>query len=600
MKEIYIKRGQHLIDVLPTIPTNTLLNKTITGCGATYTEIKCKRDSIIIEPNRPVIAGKCKDPKHKTDNLFGVSEGIYTNNIVDYIIKSRNKNKFIKILTTPESFNKVKTAFEELDIDIRVDGFFLLFDECQKIVKDSDYRPSIYLPLEFFFQCDEKAIISATPPIEFADERLQKFDEIKILPKYDYKQPLSLKTTNNVLQVLKETLENLKEDPQPIFLFINYTDMILALIKQLNLEADSAIFCSEKSMNKLKNLGIKNANTEWNTNKIKRYNFLTSRFYSAVDIEFNMPSIKPNIILITDCFKAEYTMFDPYMDTVQIAGRFRNGISSLTHITNTDSRIQIMTRPQIICKYQFYKLIYESIQTFKNNMPSSICKISLSDCLDALPYNHFLDCYNKENYFIVDNYINDEYIKTFYHDADTLYKRYNDCGYFNIHISKYKYNIGDYEKIKIENKNQDIKKKRQEIVRQLDSLKNNDTMLASEYKRYLAQTDSFIVEAFNCLQKEGIEKLNYNANKIKEAIILKQHEEKATSTDAIKLICLDFKTSHWYSCDYIRERLKAIFKTLNIPYSKAITSHTINDYFEAFEQRKHKGRGYYLVKQRFI
>ena len=36
---INITQGQHLKDVLPEIPSNIILNKTITGCGATTLEI---------------------------------------------------------------------------------------------------------------------------------------------------------------------------------------------------------------------------------------------------------------------------------------------------------------------------------------------------------------------------------------------------------------------------------------------------------------------------------------------------------------------------------------------------------------------------------
>ncbi len=66
---------QYLTEILPQIPTNCILYKKLTGLGATYSELKAKRNSIIIEPNKPVIEGKCKDPKHKNDNLFGVFEG---------------------------------------------------------------------------------------------------------------------------------------------------------------------------------------------------------------------------------------------------------------------------------------------------------------------------------------------------------------------------------------------------------------------------------------------------------------------------------------------------------------------------------------------
>lgn len=70
-KEIKINKGQYLSDIY-SIESNTILCKTLTGLGATYTEIKAKRNSIIVEPNVPPIIGKCNDKKHKKDNLFAV------------------------------------------------------------------------------------------------------------------------------------------------------------------------------------------------------------------------------------------------------------------------------------------------------------------------------------------------------------------------------------------------------------------------------------------------------------------------------------------------------------------------------------------------
>ena len=60
---IPIQQGQNLADALKSagyinIPSNVILNKTLTGIGATYMEIIAKRNSIIIEPNVPVISGK--------------------------------------------------------------------------------------------------------------------------------------------------------------------------------------------------------------------------------------------------------------------------------------------------------------------------------------------------------------------------------------------------------------------------------------------------------------------------------------------------------------------------------------------------------------
>ena len=147
-------RPQRLNEVLPEIPTNVILNKTVTGCGATYTEIKTPRNSIIVEPNRPVIYGKEEQDKHKDDNIKGVYQGIYQKDIVKYLEKTKREGKFIKIMTTPESFQKVTDALEEVGIDIRFECF-VLFDECEKLTKDCDYRQDITLPMDLFFDCQK-------------------------------------------------------------------------------------------------------------------------------------------------------------------------------------------------------------------------------------------------------------------------------------------------------------------------------------------------------------------------------------------------------------------------------------------------------------
>ena len=169
-------KTQYLTEVLPTIPTNTILYKKLTGLGATYGEIKANRNSVIIEPNKPVIIGKCNDPKHCDDNLFGVHDNIYAEDIVRYMIRSQKRGKHIKIITTPESFYKVRNAFEDMEMDVRFDCF-LLFDECHKVIKDSGFREYVSLPMDLFFECEQKALVSATP-LEFTDPRFENFQVI--------------------------------------------------------------------------------------------------------------------------------------------------------------------------------------------------------------------------------------------------------------------------------------------------------------------------------------------------------------------------------------------------------------------------------------
>lgn len=597
-KEITISMSygkvQHLSEVLPLIPTNTILCKTLTGIGATYGEIRSARNSIIIEPNRPVIYGKCLDPKHRDDNLLGVYEGVYTKDVVNYILQSQNMNKRIKILTTPESFYKVQKAFEQVGIDIRTDGYFLLFDECQKIVKDCGYRKNISLPMDFFFECQDKAMVSATPPSEFADSRFENFDILIIHPDFNYKKTITVCTTNNVLERTRQLL--LQLDERPVFFFVNSTDIILAMMEQLGLRDQSAVFCSAESVDKLKSQKFSNAHENWEKKYMAKYNWMTSRFYNAMDIELNE---NPNVVMITDCYIADYTMIDPYMDAVQIIGRFRNGTSNIYHISNFDERIPVRDKRDIITWYQCNKEIYKQIETLKNIQTDSNCRAAYNDTMGVLLYNRFLDDYGKEDAFKIDNYIHEELVRVMYHDYTRLYQGYNECGYFEVTTSNITYRYGDYDRLKITNNTLPIKDIRKRIVDQLEALKGDETEMAMQYRDELRYIDSFIVKAWEVLGKQTIEELNYNSKSIREKIILTLHEKKAKSSDVIKMVYNSFTSRHWYASSFIKQELKRIHNLLGVPKSKAITAKDICQYFEATEKRKAKERGYYLISPKF-
>ena len=590
-----LDKVQYLTEVLPEIPTNTILYKKLTGLGATYGEITAKRNSIIIEPNVPVIIGKCNDPKHKDDNLFGVYEGVYTDDIVKYLEKS--KKKYHKILTTPESFQKVKDAFEELEMSAHC-SCFLLFDECHKLVKDADYRNNITLPIDDFFKFDQKALVSATP-IELNDPRFkeQNFKMIEIQPTFDYKKELWLHHTNNTLQALKTVLSKLDNEetaPLPICVFINSTDIIYSLMKQLDLLEDSAVFCAPKSVDKLKKNRFCNVYEEWNKDKMKRYNFFTSRFFNAVDMELEE---QPHVIMLTDVYFAEHTMIDPYTDAIQIVGRFRNGVSSITYISNTKKGLPQRSKEEIKGYLICSKEIYRTMKNFYDCATDRASRDAYRAALESLPFNRMLDRNGRENWFAIDNYMDEELMKNYFHDENSLYKAYDNCDSFIVYHAGYYCPLGDSERLKRENKSQSIKDKRKEIVRQLEMLGDCVTEMELEYKRDLIAADSFIVEAYDTVGKEVIEKLKYSKKKITEAMIQKQYSEKATGTEVIRLIKNSFTVGQKYTCKHIKEEITRIYALLNIHPPKTITSKTINDFFVVSECKVNKDRGYLFISE---
>lgn len=236
-----IDKGQCLTDVLPAIPANTIFDKTITGCGATHSEIvNAARHSIIIEPNIPVILGK----KAEHPFLFAVYEGITKEDVKAYL--AGEHDGYRKIITTPEGFDKkVLPAMHELEIPVYKD-YFLLFDECEKAIQDVGYRGDIYLPVEDFFKFENKAMVSATPIVP-SDPRFEEngFKILKLVPTYDSRIELTLCTTNNTVAVMRKLLKRLENET--VCVFLNSTETILSLIYALRLQGRSRVFCIQKA-----------------------------------------------------------------------------------------------------------------------------------------------------------------------------------------------------------------------------------------------------------------------------------------------------------------------------------------------------------------
>lgn len=581
---------QYLTEVLPEIPTNTILYKTLTGLGATYGELKADRNSIIIEPNVPVIIGKCKDPKHKSDNLFGVYEGVYTEDVIKYLEKSGNKK--IKLLTTPESFSKIKDAFEALDMDV-YGTCFLLFDECHKIVKDVDYRSDITLPIDDFFLFNEKALVSATP-LSFSDKRFEKqgFQIIKIEPAFEYKIPVTLIYTNNVLEQLKRTLDGMDTT---LCFFINSTDMIYSFIKQLHIENDSTVFCAKKSVEKLKNNSFKQAFEQWDKSKMKKYNFFTSRFYNALDIELET---KPTVIMITEVYFSEYSMIDPHTDAIQAIGRFRNGVDKVYHLFNTNLNFPVRTKEEIDGYLFGCEEVYKKLKVMYNCATSEGARDSFKAALEIVPYNKMLDKEGWKNYFAIDNYMDEALLKSSYNNKDGVISNYNSNELFEVTSFQSNFPLGDYERLKRENKSISLKKKRKEIVRQLELLKGDEeTELIREYKNDLRLADPFIYEAYETIGKEMIEQLDYSVKRIKETMILKRYREKTEGTEFIQLLKNSFKVGQKYTLKYIKAELTRIYKLVGVRPQKAITGQSIREFFDADEKWIGKQKALLLVAE---
>ena len=579
-------KTQYLTEVLPEIPTNTILYKKLTGLGATYGELKADRDSIILEPNVPVIKGKCKDPKHAKDNLMGVYENVTVDSIVKYLQAS--KEKHIKLLSTPESFSKIKAAFEEIDRDI-YSTCYLLFDECHKIVKDVDYRENITLPFDDFFMFENKGLVSATP-LDFTDPRFfkQKFQIMEIQPNFEYAQPLNLYHTNNVLQELKKRISNTEK---PIFLFINSTETIYSIMDKLDILEQSTVFCAYNSVKNLKDKKFSQAYSDWDAAKMNKYNFLTSRFFNALDIELDF---QPEVFIVTDVTMATQSIIDPFTDTIQIIGRFRNGIVSASHITNTDYKFQIRSKAQLQFRINVFEENYKMLKAYHDNATNDELRDAVKAILNNHPLTPLLNTDGTKNWFKIDNYLAENLVQGYYNSFNELVKNYKQCKSFKLNYESQAYKLSDTERLKRENKSLSIKAKRREIVEQLEMLKGDETSIAMEHKRELIRTDAFIVQAYDELGKAKIEELKYSHPKIREAMILKKYNENRTGTEFIEMVKNRFKAGQSYELSQINKIRDEIYSLLNMPPIKRKPKDFLSDFFELRDYWKNRQRALFL------
>ncbi len=576
---VKLNKGQHLQDVMHEIPTNCILSKRIPGCGATTLELDTKHNSIIIVPNVPVINSKCQ--KDENNIILGVYETVTVDDIAEYL----REHSIYKIMTTPESFPKVKNACVRCGLNIYSD-FFLLDDECHQLVKDVDYRGDIVLPMDDFFKFDRKALVSATP-VKFSDPRFKDFTTIEVNADFDYRQKIQVVHTYSTAKTVREYLDSHKDNK--VCIFFNSVDGIYSIMEQFNLLKDATVYCAPKSRYKLKSEHeFTNAYDVGSAETMKQYNFFTGRFYTAFDLDLEHD--KPDLLMITDPCLSPYTMLDVDTDSIQICGRFRKGISSATHIYMTNEEIVAKTSEQLRWEIRAHEFAYQTIQTLYNSTDSKELRYGLGEALESLPFSNYLYPDLTKNYFAIDNYINEKLVEGRYKFIGQLDLRYERCHYFLPSFDYKPYNPYD-EKLKKVKSARSTKDKRRRMVQFLSEIEDPDSEYAMDFLNEIRKIDPTIVDAFELLGRERIEELEYSEKKIKEEIILKQRK----GNKVVRLIKNSFTVGRAYTNKFIKDELIRIFDMVHIHPGKPIKSSMIKDYFLTMDWRKKDKRGYRLV-----
>lgn len=573
---ITLKEGQYLSDVLSEIPADCILSKRIPGCGATTLELMTDRNSIIIAPNVPVIQSKVT----KFQNMKGVYEDVSVSEIITYL----KENSRYKIMTTPESFGKIKVACEKCGINIYSE-FFLLMDECHQLVKDVDYRKLIVLPMRIFNKFENKAMVSATP-LGFSDPSLKKFVPLEVRTDYDYQQDITVINTYNITKAIGDYLES--HQSGTVCFFVNSVTQIYSIMKHFKLLGDSTVYCALKSVSTFREgYDFTNAYKEWSAETMKKYNFFTGRFFSAFDLEL---TYKPDLVMITDPYVSPYTMLDVDTDCIQICGRFRNGLNSATHIYRVNPEICVRNKEQVEQDIHDLEIGYRTLQRYYNNADSREDRMAFGQVIDIHPFRKYLYPDLTKNWFRIDCKVNEVLVEGRYKSEQTMTVWYNDCHYFIPTFEVCNSDEND-EKMEIILSARTARDRNKKIVEILSKFEQPLSENAFIFINKIRKMYPLMVEAFELLGKEGIEEQNYNQQKIKEKIIMKQRK----GNRAIRLIKNSFKVGNSYTNEYIKDELTRIFDMLQIRPERTIKGSMIKDYFQTENWSNGKSRGYRLI-----
>lgn len=351
------ERLSNMFDRLP----YGILDKRVTGIGATTLELNSPRNSIIVVPTKALAHNKAV--KFPNSRYIGIAiEGKqrrFSNRAVqDYLDDGSISYK--KFIVVADSLPKLLEVIGE----DHYDDYFLLIDEIDMVQSDSTFRPAMENLIDYYFEFDYKnrALVSATfRPSSHPQLRKEPWITVtyKEMPRLIISEVI---TTNNPDAALKATIEQLFQahPDQKIVIAYNSILQIQGIINWLpsDLQSQCSILCSEASTDKA---GRYYGEIQPGDSLPSRINFITCAYFSGIDLNERF-----HLITVSNTIKP-YTLLSP-AQYIQIAGRCRVAEGLLSYTVIYDSQPQTPQYPTLQAYYDHLKQKAESILTLYNTM----------------------------------------------------------------------------------------------------------------------------------------------------------------------------------------------------------------------------------------
>ena len=299
------------------MPDNVVLNKGITGCGATTSAIIEDRKYVIAMPYKALIINKKEDCVKYAKEYLTVYAGGH--NVEDITHFSGNK-----ILVTYDSLPKVVEALGE-----SITEWKIMVDECHKIIDDAAFRPKAMRSiLDSYRHFGSFIFTTATPiPEEFQLQELLGIRHIQL--KWENVTPVKVSyTPMKQKDLLKNVAYQLKKHQTDdidgnAHVFINsvkhikeITEMLIELIGVD--KSDISVTCARNSVNE-KTIGLVGLDIVPAGKNVAKYNFYTSTAFEGCDVS----DATGRTYIVTDG-KRDHTKVAIETSLPQIIGRVRN------------------------------------------------------------------------------------------------------------------------------------------------------------------------------------------------------------------------------------------------------------------------------------
>ena len=301
----------YLSEIMSTLPSKTIFNKGVTGCGGTYVELNSQRNSLILVPTIELARNK-----YKKDYLI-VYGSVKSEDIIKYM-KSSVKHK--KIIGTYDCLKRLISLSDDIL------NYFLLIDEYHILFNAYSFRnDAILYLLKNYHLFMDYCFMTATP----LDEDII-LEEIKHLPRLNVVWEKAVNVKLNLIDTSftnKELIKCLMQEQNVNYhIFLNSVKTIKEIVTKSQI-ADYKVVCSETV--KKNNRTLKMGST---TDPVRKYNFYTASAFEGCDI---YDPIGQTIILCDTSIST--TILDISTLVRQICGRLRDSIykDEITLILNT-------------------------------------------------------------------------------------------------------------------------------------------------------------------------------------------------------------------------------------------------------------------------